>query len=404
MSRFLAIALLLFSAGITAEARAGLAVRGALVHTMAGAPIRDGVVLIRDGKIERVGEASRIRIPEGYRLLEAAVVTPGLVDGRTAVGLAGYLNQPHDQDQVDHSSAVQPELRALDGYNPQERLVEWVRSFGVTTMNTGHAPVALVPGQMMIVKTIGSIVDESVIVPQSMVAVTLGNAGLGQSGKEPGTRPKSVAMLRSTLLKAQEYARKANAAEDKRPARDLGLEALLPVINREMPLLITAHRAHDILTALRLAGEFNVRMILDGAAEAYMVADQIRAAGVPVMLHPTMFRSVGETENLSMETASILTRKGIQVAIQSGYESYVPKTRVLLFEAAIAAANGLSAEEALATVTSNPAAILGIGDRVGSLEPGKDADLALFSGDPFEYTTHVTAVIVNGQIVSEQVR
>lgn len=389
---------------VAAAAGAQLAVRGETVYTMAGAPIRNGVVLIRDGKIDQVGDAASLQIPAGYAVLEARVVTPGLVDARTVVGLAGYLNQPHDQDQIDRSSAIQPELRAGDGYNAQETLVQWVRSLGVTTMNTGHAPLALIPGQMMIVKTSGALVDEAVMVPQSMVAVTLGNGGVNEGGKEPGTRSKSVAMLRATLLKTQEYAKKQSAAEDKRPARDLGMEALQPAIRREMPLLVTAHRAHDILTALRLAKEFNVRIILDGASEAYVVADQIKAAGVPVILHPTMLRSYGEMENLSMETASILRKKGIPVALQSGYEGYVPKTRVLLFEAAVAAANGLSFEEALAAVTIDPAKILGIANRVGSLERGKDADLVLFDGDPFEYTTHVTTVLIDGKVASHVVR
>jgi len=131
------------------------------------------------------------------------------------------------------------------------------------------------------------------------------------------------------------------------------------------------------------------------------VIDEIKAAGVPIIIHPTMYRAGGETENLSMETAAMLHKAGIPVAMQSGYETYVPKTRVVLFEAAVAAANGLSLEEALATITIDAARILGVSNRVGSLEAGKDADLALFDGDPFEYTSHVIGVLINGQVVSE---
>jgi imidazolonepropionase-like amidohydrolase len=134
------------------------------------------------------------------------------------------------------------------------------------------------------------------------------------------------------------------------------------------------------------------------------VIDEIKAAGVPVILHPTMARPFGEEQNLSMETASLLRKAGIRVALQSGYEGYVPKTRVVLLEAAMAAANGLSFDDALATITIDAAKILGINDRVGSIEPGKDADLALFDGDPFEYTTHVTGVVIDGKVVSEEVR
>jgi imidazolonepropionase-like amidohydrolase len=167
-------------------------------------------------------------------------------------------------------------------------------------------------------------------------------------------------------------------------------------------MLITVYRANDIMSALRLAKEFNIRIILDGASEAYLVSDQIKAAGVPVIIHPTMFRAVGESENLSFETASKLRQAGIPVALQSGFEGYVPKTRVVLFEAGVAAANGLSFEEALSTITIDAARILKIDNRVGSLEAGKDGDVALFDGDPFEYSSHVTGVVIDGKVVSEQ--
>ena len=382
-----------------------LAVRGETVYTMAGQLIRDGVVLTRDGKVEQVGPASKVTIPAGYKMLRAKVVTPGLIDAHSVVGLSGYLNQPHDQMQLELSASVQPELRATDAYNARERLVEWLRSFGVTTVHTGHAPGALISGQTMIVKTYGKEVDDAVIVPSAMVAVTLGTDGMGQGGKSPGTRAKQISMLRSEFLKAQEYDAKQTAAkEDQKPARDLRVEVLVRVLKREIPLLVNAQRAQDIISALRLAREFNLRIILDGAAESYLVMDEIKAANVPVIIHPTMYRAGGETENLSMETAATLRKAGIQVALQSGYETYVPKTRVVLFEAALAAANGLTFEEALATVTIDAARILGINNRVGSLEKGKDADLALFDGDPFEYTSHVIGVIINGKIVSEEIK
>jgi imidazolonepropionase-like amidohydrolase len=185
------------------------------------------------------------------------------------------------------------------------------------------------------------------------------------------------------------------------PARDLRLEALASVLRSELPLLVTANRAQDIATALRLAGEFRIRIWLDGAAESYLMVDQIKAAGIPVFIHPSMVRAVGEYENLSFETAGKLVTAGIPVIMQSGFEGYVPKTRVVLFEAALTAANGLTFEQALATVTSDAAKVLGIDDRVGTLEPGKDADLALYDGDPFEYTTHCVGVIINGKVVSE---
>lgn len=397
----LALALAMTSAASAQD----LVVHARTLYTMEGPAIENGVVVVRGGKIVAAGPAASVTVPGGARELRAAVVTPGLIDAHSVVGLAGYLNQDHDQDQLDRSAPLQPELRAIDSYNPHEPLIEWLRSFGITTLHTGHAPAAVISGQTMVVKTRGTTLDSALIQPVAMISATLGEAALAGSGKSPGTRSKEVALLRTMLLKADDYRKKrAAAAEDKRPARDLQLESLATVLAGERPLLVTAHRAHDIVTALRLAKEFNIRIVLDGAAEAYLVAEEIKRAGVPVILHPTMTRSEGDLENVSFETAAVLQKRGIPVALQGGYETYVPKTRVVLFEAAAAAANGLSAADALAAITINTARLLGIADRVGSLAPGKDADLVLFDGDPFEYTSHVTGVVIDGEVVSEKLR
>ena len=306
--------------------KAQIAVRGDTVYTMAGEPIRDAVVLIRDGKIESVAPASETKIPSGYRTLQAKVVTPGLIDAHTVVGLAGYLNQPHDQDQLDPSTAIQPELRAIDAYNPRERLVEYLRGYGITTIHTGHGPGALISGQTMVAKTIRDTADEAVIVPSAMVAATLGPAASGPQGKSPGSRAKAVAMLRSEFIKAQEFAAKLQKAEEGRePPRNLKSEVLANLLAGNIPLLVSVDRVQDILTALRLAEEFQLKLVLDGAAEIYLALDQVSASGYPVILHPTMRRAEGDAENISFETASKLRQAGIRFALQSGYESYVPK-------------------------------------------------------------------------------
>lgn len=385
-----------------------IAVMGATIYTMAGAPLKDGVILLRDGKITALGPKASVKIPEGYRILQAAVVTPGLIDAHATVGLSGLLNQAQDQDMLEKSSAVQPELRALDAYNAKDPLVRWVRSYGVTTVNTGHAPAALISGQTMIVKTFGRTADEDVINPAAMTAVTLGRNGLTNAeggpaaSKSPGNRSKAIAMLRAELIKAQEYAKKREAKdESKRPARDLKTETLLRALAGVQPLLITANRQQDIISALRLAQEFNLKIVLDGCADAPMVLAQIKASGFPVIVHPTMQRSYEDMENLSVETAGKLQAAGIPIALQSSYEAYVPKTRVVLFEAAVAAAHGLGFEAALASITSGAAQLLGIADRTGSLVVGKDADLALYDGDPFEYTSHCIGTIVGGIVFAD---
>jgi imidazolonepropionase-like amidohydrolase len=231
-----------------------------------------------------------------------------------------------------------------------------------------------------------------------MVAATLGEGATVEGGKSPGTRGKVVAMLRGELLQAQAYAKKhAEAEEGEEPERKLRSEALARVLDGELPLLVTADRHQDIMSALRVQEEFGFRLVLDSAADAHLLVDEIKAAGVPVIVHPTMARPGGARENASMETAATLRAAGVPIALQSGYESYVPKTRVVLFEAAIAAANGLGLEGALAAITIEAAELLGIEDRVGSIEVGKDGDLALYDGDPFEYTSHCLGTVIEGE-------
>ena len=378
---------------------AQIAVKGNTVWTMAGQPISDGVVLIRNGKIEAVGPSSTIAVPAGYRVISAQVVTPGLIEAHTVIGLNGYLNQPHDQMALDGSGSFQPELRAIDAYNAEERLVEWVRGYGVTTIHTGHQPSALASGQTMIAKTWGKNVDEATVTPTAMIAVTIGTAANAGQGRSPGSRAKQAAMLRAELIKALENSKKTE------PVKDLKSEIMARVIKREIPLLVTAHLAQDILTAIRIAKEFNIRIVLDGASDAHMILDDIKASGFPVIVHPTMGRAGGDMANMSIENAARIRAAGIRVALQSGYESYVPKTRIVLFEAAMAAGTKkILPQEAMAMITIDAARILGIDSRVGSLEKGKDADLAMYDGDPFEFTTHCTGTIINGRLVSEVVR
>jgi imidazolonepropionase-like amidohydrolase len=370
------------------------AVLGGTVVTMVGPPIADGGVLVRNGKIEKVGTVAELALPADVPVLRAAVVTPGLIDAHATVGLSGLLNVPHDQDQLEKSAPLQPELRAIDAFNPRDELVGWLRGFGITTVHTGHGPGTLISGQTMVVKTHGRSVEADTLRPLAMVAVTLGDGGRAREGKAPGTRAKSIAMLREHLQKAREYA--AKRQQDPAAPIDLGLETTAKVLAGELPLLVTVHRAHDILAALRVAKEFGIRIVLDGAAEAYMVLPEIAAAQVPVLPHPAMARTGGELENGTMELARLLAEAKVPFALQSGYEGYVPKTRVVLWEAGVAVGRGLPAEAALRALTIDAAKLLGVEARVGSLAPGKDADLALFDGDPFEYTTHCTGVVVDG--------
>ncbi|MCA9292533.1 MAG: amidohydrolase family protein [Phycisphaerales bacterium] len=406
--------------GVASVAQAqDIAVRGEMVYTMAGEPIENGVVVVRDGKIAQIG--TTVALPAGMRLIQAKVVTPGLIDAHSTLGLTGMLNQDQDQDQFDHASPLQPELRAIDAYNPKDELVDWVRSFGITTVHTGHAPGELMSGQTIVVKTRGNTVEEALVRDNVAVAATLSSSARKSGGKSPGTRGKMVAMLREQLIKAQEYKAKLERYEAKQasgdgddeegkvlasegkapPTRDLRLESLVDVLDGRMALLVTADRAQDIASVIRLQQEFGITVWLDSASEAHMMVDEIKASGLPVILHPTMTRAFGDHENVSMETAGKLAGAGVPVFMQSGFEGYVPKVRVVLFEAGVAAANGLGFDRALKAITIDAAKLLDVDHRVGSLEVGKDGDLALYDGDPFEYTSHCTATIIDGVVVSE---
>lgn len=427
------LSLLAFAAASLATcctASSQVAVKAGTLYTMAGEPLKNAVVVITDGKIAAIGPAASTAIPTGYEILEAPVVTPGLIDARCTVGVSGIANQRQDQDQLETSAPMQPELRAIDAYNPLDPLVAYLRAYGITTVNTGHAPGELISGQTAIFKTTGDTVEEAVVVSEAMVAATIG-PGANRPGGAPGTRAKTIAMLRDQLLKAQEYQRKLAEPADAQPAtntnntttdttddtkknspptRDLRLETLVRVLKRELPLLVTANRSQDIQSLLRIAKEFDIRVILDSGAESYLLLDELKQANIDVLVHPTMARGYGEMENKSFETAKKLQAAGIRVAIQGGFEDYVPKARVVLFEAGVAAGQGNMGQDtqgnpnALRAITIDAAKILNIDSRVGSLEPGKDGDLALYTADPLEYTTHCIGVIIEGQIVSREKR
>ena len=391
----LLVGVLLALTGIqSVSAQAQHAVRADTLYTMTGPPIQNGVVLVEGSTISAVGPASEVTIPASAEVHEASVVTPGLIDPRGTVGLSGIYNVPADQDQLDTTEPMQPALRAIDAYNPRERLVSFVRELGVTTVHTGHAPGALISGQTATFSTTGKTVEESLRDSLTAVAFTVGPDAQARFDS-PGTRAKGIAMLRQALSDAQ-----ASMEDDDASGADLDQAVLRKVLRGDVPALVTAHRAHDIQTALRLQEEFGFELILDGAAEAYLMTDEIAEAGVPVILHPTMARPAGTAQNAAFTTAATLHEAGIPVAIQSGWEPYVPKTRIVLYEAALAAANGLPRQAALASITRDAAEILDL-ESVGTIAPGMAADLALFDGDPFEYTTHVCTVLSGGDVVSD---
>jgi imidazolonepropionase-like amidohydrolase len=378
-------------------------VLGDVVYPVSGPPIPQGAVLVHDRVITAVGPASTIPVPAGAKVFRGAVVTPGLIDGLASIGLTGPMNKPFDQDHAQTGVAVVPQLRALDAYDPWDELVGWVRELGVTTLHTGPSAGAPVGGRTTVVTTAAG--PDSVVVAEAMALFTLGELDKEFPGAQ--TRMGSASEIRQALASAREYRERRKLPLADRPEVDLGQEALVGVLERKVKAVFVAHRADDLLTALRLGDEFGLDLVLAGATEAYLVRDEIRGHQIPVLVGPVMARqwsSLGETHDGTFENAALLVQAGIRVGMMTGYEAYVPKVRVVGWEAAIAATNGLGFDGALASATLENARILAVEAHKGSLEVGKDADLAVFDGDPFEYRSHVCAVLIGGEVVSDQCR
>jgi imidazolonepropionase-like amidohydrolase len=384
---------------------ARLIVYATRLHTASHGMIPDGAVLIEDGKIKAVGKRQDIAA-EGVASLSASDITPGFIDAATTAGASGFLNIPGDQDQDEASDPNQADCRVLDAFNPNEPHVQFIREQGVTVVNACPGRANPIAGQSGIFRTCGHTVQASMIRTPAAIVINLGEIPKQTyPNKLPTTRMGTASLIRVAFVQAQENARKRREArdDDKRPPRSPKLEALEPALEGKIPVLFEAHRADDIVTALRLAHEFKLRAALVLATEGYLVADEIARAKVPVIVHPAMQRiSTVETFNTFLGNAAALAGKGVPIAIGTSYESYVPKQRVLRYEAAVAAVNGLGFEKALRAITLDAAKLLGLDDRFGSLDVGKNADLVLFDDDPFESRTHVTHVIMDGRIVYDR--
>jgi imidazolonepropionase-like amidohydrolase len=412
--RWFALGILTAAAFPTALQAQNIAVLADHLYTMAdGTQGRPGMVLIRDGKIEAAHIGPQQRPPDGYTVFKAAFVTPGLIDADTTAGISGAYNIPADQDQDEATDPNTADVRTLDSFNPNERLLKVLNQYGVTTVQSAPGPRNPIAGRAGIFKTAGAgsappTVEQLAIRQESAMVFNLGDtpkATYGKKEKAPATRMMTAEIIRRALSDAKTYEekwdkwKKDGSDISKQPSRDMKLEALLPVVDGKLPAIFNAYRADDIDTAIRIGSEFHLRYMLASVTEGFLITDAIRRAGVPCLAGPVMQRIESlQTANATFENPAILKRAGIQIALMTGYEGYVPKNRILLFEAGIAAANGLGMEEALRTVTADAAKILAIDDRVGSLAPGKDADVALFDGDPFEYTSHVLAVLTSGQV------
>jgi imidazolonepropionase-like amidohydrolase len=381
------------------------AVRAGVLHPASGPTVADGVVVVEGGKVRYAGKADGAPVGDGTPVLSAAVVTPGLIDAHTVVGVSGRLNIPADQDHDEKTDPNQADARILDSFNPEEPLLWFALSQGVTVVQALPGPADAIAGQAGIFRTFGTTAESMTVRFPSAVVFNLGEEPKKTyPGKAPGTRMGTAALIRNALTAASNDRRKRLAAKPgATPDRNLKHEALGLVLEKKVPAVFSAHRADDLATALRIASEFGLDPVLSLASEGYLMAGAIAAAKAPVLVHPTMQRpATPETFQTTLNNAAILADAGVPVAITSAYESYVPKTRVPRYEAAVAMVNGLGPDRALRALTLDAARVLKVDDRFGSLEPGKVADLVLYDGDPFETTTHVTHVFVAGALAYDR--
>ncbi len=379
------------------------------VMTMAG-PAFVGDVAIENGKIVAVGQSLSYSDAE-VRDVTGMTVMPGIVDPHCHIGMWEDAMGFEGADGNECTNPITPELRAIDAINPYDRCFEEAAAGGVTTCVTGPGSANVIGGQFVAIKTHGDSVEDMVLrFPVAVKAAFGENPKRVYDGKNqtPSTRMATAALMRKALIEAQEYnekLEKGKADPEKMPERNLGKEILARVIRRELPMKIHAHRADDILTAIRICREFKLRYTLDHCTEGYLITDKLKEAlgedCEGIIVGPLLTdRSKIELKNLSFKAPKVLEQAGIEYAMMTDHpvtpEQYLPICT------AIAVREGASEEGALKAITINAAKITGIADRVGSIEVGKDADIAVFSGHPFDFRSRCVLTLVNGKVAHEE--
>lgn len=378
-----------------------LAIINGTVLTMTGYPISRGTVLVENGKILQVGKD--IPVPDYSKVIDAAgkIVMPGLIDAHTHVGICEEIYQLEGDDTNETANPVTPQLRAIDAVNPADLGFRDALTGGVTSVVTGPGSANVVAGEMVAMKTFGSVVEEMILRFPAGLKCALGENPkrvYGTGNKMPVTRMASAALFRETLVAAQNYqVKQTKAAQDKGdpPERNLKMEAVCRVLRGEVPLRVHAHRADDIMTAVRIAREFQLELIVEHCTEGHLIAPWLARAGVKAVVGPIITnRAKVELMNRSLETAMALYKAGVPFALMTDHP--VVPIHYLSLSASLAVKGGLPEEEALKALTINAAKLLGIQARVGSLEIGKDADIIITDRPIFDAKHQVEYVFVNG--------
>jgi imidazolonepropionase-like amidohydrolase len=400
-----------------------IAIVNGTVMTMTQGTLERGTVLVEGGRIVAVGE--NVVIPEDAEVYDATgkVVMPGLIDAHCHVGLFPDGIGWEYSDGNEMTDPITPHLRALDAVHPDDPAFQDLVAAGVTAVLTGPGSGNVIGGQWVCLKTAPKAsVEQMVLLEPAGMKMALGENPkrvYGERKKAPSTRMGNAAALRAALVDAQNYldawrryeedrtryeakveAGDEDAEPPKMPERDLKLEALGKVLRREMKARVHAHRADDMLTAIRIAEEFDLDLTLEHATEGYKIADFLAAKGIPVTAGPILFSRVKyELKEMTPKNPGLMAQAGVKVAIQTDEMSAV---KYLTINAALAAREGMPEDEALKAITIYPAEVIGVDERIGSLEVGKDADVVVFSGHPFDYRTVAELVLIDGQPVYQQ--
>ncbi|HET9829468.1 MAG TPA: amidohydrolase [Nocardioidaceae bacterium] len=380
-----------------------VAITGGYVVPMEGDPIEGGTVLVEDDRITAVGR--RVKVPRGAAVVDAAGswVLPGFVEAHGHLGVHEEGEGWAGNDTNEMTDPNGARMRALDAINPADEGFRDALSGGVTTAVVKPGSGNPIGGQTVAVKCWGRIVDEMLLRQPVSVKSALGENPkrvYGDQKKLPSTRQGVAAVIRDAMSKAQDYKAKrdkATAAGDPFD-RDLTLEVLVRVLDGELPWSQHSHRADDIATAVRLADEFGYRLIVNHATEAHLLADVLADKKIPAIIGPLFTsRSKVELRNRHLRNPGLLARAGVQIAITTDHP--VVPINFLVHQATLAVKEGLDRDEALRAITINPARIMGLDDRVGSLAPGKDADVVIWSGDPLDVMSRAQRVFVGGREV-----
>ena len=374
---------------------------------MTGADIENGYIRIENGRIAEIGRRDEmnihpadceqvIEVPEG-------MIMPGLIEAHCHMGITEEKKGMEGDDCNETVNPITPYLRSIDAINTMDAAFDDAVRAGITGAMIGPGSSNVAGGQFAFLKTKGRRVDDLIVKAPAAMKVAFGEnpkVNYSGQGKSPSTRMAVAGMLREELTKASQYARKKKKAQDSGEdfEEDFCLECWLPVLRREIPLKAHVHRVDDIFTAVRIAREFNLKMTLDHCSEGHLIADELAKEGYPAIVGPDLAsRSKIEVQNMAFKTAGVLNRAGVMTANTTDHP--VSLIQSLPLCAGLAVKSGLPLEEGFKAITIYPAIICGVADRVGSLEAGKDADIAIFNGNPMEVFTETLYTIINGQIV-----